>query len=46
MAEKFRLDHKIDFQDTCTFYTTLKCINIIIDNTAPSIILRSICMMI
>ena len=38
MSEKFRLDRKIDFQNT--FYT--KCINIFIDSVGPSIILRSI----
>ena len=38
MSEKFRLDRKIDFQNT--FYT--KCINVIIDSIGPSIILRSI----
>ena len=38
MSEKFRLDHKIGFQNT--FYT--KCINFIIDSIGPSIILRSI----
>ena len=38
MSEKFRLDRKIGFQNT--FYT--KCINCIIDNIGPSIILRSI----
>ena len=39
MSEKFRIDHKIGFQNT--FYT--KCINVIIDSIGPSIILRSIC---
>ena len=38
MSEKFRIDRKIGFQNT--FYT--KCINVIIDNIGPSIILRSI----
>ena len=38
MSEKFKLDRKIDFQNT--FYT--KCINVIIDSSGPSIILRSI----
>ena len=38
MAEKFRLDRTIGFQNT--FYT--KCINVIIDSIGPSIILRSI----
>ena len=38
MSEKFRLDPKIDFQNT--FYT--KCINVIIDSIGPSNILRSI----
>ena len=38
MSEKFRLDHKIGFQNT--FYT--KCINVIIASIGPSIILRSI----
>ena len=38
MSEKFRLDHKIGFQNT--LYT--KCINVIIDSIGPSIILRSI----
>ena len=38
MSEKFRLDRKTGFQ--ITFYT--KCINVIIDSTGPSIILRSI----
>ena len=38
MSEKFRLDCKIDFQNT--LYT--KCINIIIDSTGPSIVLGSI----
>ena len=38
MSKKFRLDHKIDFQNT--FDT--KCINVIIDSIGPSIILRSI----
>ena len=38
MSEKFRLDHKIGFQNT--FNT--KCINVIIDSIGPSIILRSI----
>ena len=37
MSEKFRLDRKIDFQNT--FYT--KRINVIIDSIGPSIILRS-----
>ena len=37
-SEKFRLDRKIDFQNT--FYP--KCINVIIDSIGPSIILRSI----
>ena len=39
MSKKFRLDHKIGFQNT--FFT--KCINAIIDSIGPSIILRSIC---
>ena len=38
MSEKFRLDRKIGFQNT--LYT--KCINVIIDNIGPSIILRNI----
>ena len=38
MFEKFRLDRKIGLQNT--FYTI--CINVIIDSTGPSIILRSI----
>ena len=38
MSKKFRLDRKIGFQNT--FYT--KCINVIIDSIGPSIILRSI----
>ena len=38
MSEKFRLDHKIGFQNM--FYT--KCINVLIDSIGPSIILRSI----
>ena len=38
MSEKNRLDRKIGFQNM--FYT--KCINVIIDNIGPSIILRSI----
>ena len=38
MSEKFRLDHNFGFRNT--FYS--KCINIIIDNIGPSIILRSI----
>ena len=38
MSEKFRLDRKIGFQNT--FYT--KCLNVIIDSIGPSIILRSI----
>ena len=38
MSEKFRLDRKIDFQNT--FYT--KCINVIIDSIGPLNILRSI----
>ena len=38
MSLKFRLDLKIDFQNT--FYT--KCISIIINSSGPSIILRSI----
>ena len=38
MSEKFRLDRKIGYQNT--FNT--KCINVIIDNIGPSIILRSI----
>ena len=38
MSEKFRIDHKIGFQNT--FYT--KCINVIFDIIGPSIILRSI----
>ena len=38
MSEKFRLDRKIGFRNT--FYT--KCINVIIDNIGPSIILMSI----
>ena len=38
-SEKFRLDRKIDFQNT--FYT--KCINVIIDSIGPLIILRIIC---
>ena len=38
MSEKFKLDHKIGFQNT--LYT--KCINVIIDSIGPSIILRSI----
>ena len=42
MSEKFKLDRKIGFQNT--FYT--KCINFIIDNIGPSIILRSICIQI
>ena len=38
MSEKIRLDHKIGFRNTfCT-----KCINVIIDSFGPSIILRSI----
>ena len=37
MSKKFRLDHKIGFQNM--FYT--KCINVIIDSIGPSIILRS-----
>ena len=39
MSERFRLDRKIDFQNT--FYT--KCIDVIIDSIGPSNILRSIC---
>ena len=42
MSEKFRLDRKIRFRNT--FYT--KCINVIIDSIGPSIILRSILMVI
>ena len=38
MSKKFRLDCKTCFQNT--FYT--QCINVIIDSTGPSIILRSI----
>ena len=38
ISNKFRLDHKIGFQNM--FYT--KCINDIIDSIGPSIILRSI----
>ena len=38
MSEKFRLDHKICFQNM--FYT--KCINVIIDSIVSLIILRSI----
>ena len=38
MSENCRLGRKIGFQNT--FYT--KCINVIIDNIGPSIILRSI----
>ena len=38
MSEKLRLDRKIGIQNT--FYT--KCINVIIDSSGPSIILRSI----
>ena len=38
MSEKFRLNPKIDFQNT--LFT--KCINIIIDSIGPSITLRSI----
>ena len=38
MSEKFRIDHKIGFQNM--FYT--KCINVIIESIGPSIILRSI----
>ena len=38
MSEKFRLFHKIGFQNI--FYT--KCINVIVDSIGPSIILRSI----
>ena len=38
MSEKCRLGRKIGFQNT--FYT--KCINVIIDNIGPLIILRSI----
>ena len=38
MSEKCRLGRKIGFQTT--FYT--KCINVIIDNIGPLIILRSI----
>ena len=38
MSEKFRRDRTIGFQNT--FYT--KCINIFIDSSGPSIILRSI----
>ena len=38
MSEKLRLDRKIGFQNM--LYT--KCINVIIDNIGPSIILRSI----
>ena len=38
MSVKFRLDPKIDFQNT--FYT--KCINNIINSSGPPIILRSV----
>ena len=38
MSENFRLDCKIGFQN---MFDT-KCINVIIDNIVPSIILRSI----
>ena len=38
MSEKFRIDHKIGFQNM--FYT--KCINVIIESIGPTIILRSI----
>ena len=38
MSVKFRLDRKIGFQNM--FYT--KCINVIIDSSGHSIILRSI----
>ena len=38
MSEKFRLDRKVGFQNI--IFT--KCINVIIDNIGPSIILRSI----
>ena len=38
MSEKIRLDRKVGFQNK--FYT--KCINVIIDSIGPSIILRSI----
>ena len=38
MSKKLKLDRKIGFQDM--FY--IKCINVIIDNIGPSIILRSI----
>ena len=41
MSEKFSIDRKIGFQNT--FYT--KCINVIIDCIGPSIILRSIFIM-
>ena len=37
-SEIFRLDHKIGFQNTLN----TKCVNVIIDSTGPSIILRSI----
>ena len=40
MSEKFRPDRKIAFQNM--FYT--KCINVLIDNIGPLIILRSIYM--
>ena len=42
MSEKFGLDHKSGFQNM--FYT--KCINIIIDSTGPSIILRSVLLLV
>ena len=38
MSEKFKLGHKIGFQNT--LYT--KCKNVIIDSIGPSIILRRI----
>ena len=40
MSEKYRLERKIGFQNTCTSYT--KYINVIIDSICPSFILRSI----
>ena len=42
MSEKFRIDRKIGFQNT--FYT--KCLNVINDSIGPSIILRSILLII
>ena len=42
MSDKFRLDCRIGFQNT--FYT--KYINVIIDSIGPSIILRSIFLLI